>query len=177
MSARRAMSACRSIRQASGSSANPTTVYPCYDDTDDPDGDLGFEQHEWGKHGVCAGVADADDYFTQLCAIAAGPLAAMRAGLAASSVRLLRRVTHAWAGWCASYGVRRRAALYGPRAERSVPALTRSTPASRTGSSLWPVRAWTRGGGRLVPSSRLKLGRSGRRSARAAPSTPSSRSR
>ena len=63
----------------SGSSANPTTVYPCYDDTDDPDGDLGFEQHEWGKHGVCAGVADADDYFTQVCAIAAGPLTAMRA--------------------------------------------------------------------------------------------------
>ena len=63
----------------SGSAATPTTVYPCYDDTDDPDADLGFEQHEWGKHGVCAGVADADDYFTQLCAIAAGPLAAMRA--------------------------------------------------------------------------------------------------
>lgn len=32
------------------------------------------------------------------------------------------------------------ASLYAPRAERSVPALTRSTPASRTGSSLWPAQ-------------------------------------
>ena len=54
------------------SSAQPSELISCYDD-------LGFEQHEWGKHGVCAGVKDAKDFFTQVCALATAPLKVMTA--------------------------------------------------------------------------------------------------
>ena len=54
------------------SSAQPKQLISCYDD-------LGFEQHEWGKHGVCAGVKDAKDFFTQVCALSAAPLSVMAA--------------------------------------------------------------------------------------------------
>ena len=54
------------------SSAQPSELISCYDD-------LGFEQHEWGKHGVCAGVKDAKDFFTQVCALATAPLKVMAA--------------------------------------------------------------------------------------------------
>ena len=37
-----------------------------------------FEQHEWQKHGECAGVEDANSYFTQICTLSAAPLALMR---------------------------------------------------------------------------------------------------
>merc|ERR1712086_864850 len=37
----------------------------------------GFEEHEWTKHGVCAGVRNADDFFTQMCSLAASPLSIM----------------------------------------------------------------------------------------------------
>ena len=36
--------------------------------------ELGFEKHEWGKHGTCAGVANATDFFGQVCALSARPL-------------------------------------------------------------------------------------------------------
>ena len=54
------------------SSAQPNQLISCYDD-------LGFEQHEWGKHGVCAGVKDAKDFFTQVCALSKAPLKVMAA--------------------------------------------------------------------------------------------------
>jgi len=38
---------------------------------------LEFQRHEWSKHGVCAGVENADDYFEQVCALAAAPLQRM----------------------------------------------------------------------------------------------------
>ena len=41
-------------------------------------GQLAFETHEWGKHGVCAGVKDANDYFAQICNISADPVATMK---------------------------------------------------------------------------------------------------
>lgn len=44
----------------------------CYDD-------LYFQQHEWGKHGVCAGVVDAADFFGQICSLADAPLKVMAA--------------------------------------------------------------------------------------------------
>ena len=39
---------------------------------------MDFETHEWIKHGRCAGVKDADDFFTQVCALSAAPLALMK---------------------------------------------------------------------------------------------------
>ena len=56
------------------SSAQPNQLISCYDD-------LGFEQHEWGKHGVCAGVKDAKDFFTQVCALSTAPLKVVAATL------------------------------------------------------------------------------------------------
>jgi ribonuclease I len=57
------------------SSTTPTTVYPCYIQDTGPQ--LTFEQHEWTTHGVQAGICDADDFFTQVCGLAAAPLACM----------------------------------------------------------------------------------------------------
>lgn len=37
----------------------------------------GFINHEWTKHGQCAGVASEEDYFSQICSISAAPLALM----------------------------------------------------------------------------------------------------
>jgi len=51
-------------------SSDLTKILNCYDD-------LGFQQHEWGKHGVCAGVVDAADFFGQICSLAAAPLEVM----------------------------------------------------------------------------------------------------
>jgi hypothetical protein len=57
-------------------SSNPTNVYECY--KNDGDDDLvSFEVHEWTKHGVCAGVKNADDYFTQMCGLADSPISIM----------------------------------------------------------------------------------------------------
>lgn len=41
------------------------------------EGDLGFQEHEWGKHGVCSGTKDANDFFGQICSLATAPLAVM----------------------------------------------------------------------------------------------------
>ena len=54
------------------SSAQPTENISCYDD-------ILFEQHEWCKHGLCAGVKDAKDFFTQVCALSRAPLKVMNA--------------------------------------------------------------------------------------------------
>lgn len=57
------------------STADPVKVYSCYNDTSQTDdSNLSFEIHEWEKHGVCAGVKNSDDYFTQICALAAAPI-------------------------------------------------------------------------------------------------------
>jgi len=55
---------------AAQDSSDLTKVLECYDD-------LGFQQHEWGKHGVCAGVVDAADFFGQICALSSAPLKVM----------------------------------------------------------------------------------------------------
>ena len=60
---------------APADTADPAKIYPCY--AGDPGGQS-FETHEWEKHGVCAGVKNADDFFTQICALSAAPLAAMK---------------------------------------------------------------------------------------------------
>jgi len=67
---------------APGDDTPPTTVFPCYKSGDEA-AQLEFEQHEWGKHGVCAGVQDAADFFTQVCGLAKAPLAVMTKSRAA----------------------------------------------------------------------------------------------
>ena len=49
----------------------------------DPDHVRWLIEHEWDKHGVCAGVASEDDYFAQICELSAAPLAVMAASRAA----------------------------------------------------------------------------------------------
>ena len=61
------------------STSIPTKVYPCYVAGGTPTAQLGFEQHEWSKHGMCSGVKDADDFFSQICALSAPPLKVMAA--------------------------------------------------------------------------------------------------
>lgn len=58
----------------------------CFDyASPDPDHVRWFVEHEWGKHGVCAGVASEDDYFAQICELSAAPLAVMAVARAAGS--------------------------------------------------------------------------------------------
>jgi hypothetical protein len=61
------------------SKADPTKVYSCYKTGESTAGQLSFETHEWEKHGWCAGVKDVDDFFNQICGLAAKPTVAMAA--------------------------------------------------------------------------------------------------
>ena len=54
----------------------PATLFPCYVGSD-PVHQLQFEQHEWSKHGICSGTANATDFFSQICSLAEAPLALM----------------------------------------------------------------------------------------------------
>jgi len=55
--------------------SDPTTVHPCYQQRGELETDLlSFETHEWDKHGVCAGVQDESDFFTQVCSLSSAPL-------------------------------------------------------------------------------------------------------
>lgn len=56
----------------------------CFDyASPNPDHERWFVEHEWVKHGVCAGVASEDDYYAQICELSAAPLAVMAAARAA----------------------------------------------------------------------------------------------
>lgn len=70
-----------SICKAPGDSSDPVKLWPCYK-ADATPGEIrdrmGFEDHEWEKHGKCAGVQDAADYFNQTCALSQAPLDVMR---------------------------------------------------------------------------------------------------
>eukprot|EP00927_Polykrikos_kofoidii_P024421 TRINITY_DN22211_c0_g1_i1.p1 TRINITY_DN22211_c0_g1~~TRINITY_DN22211_c0_g1_i1.p1 ORF type:complete len:378 (-),score=32.71 TRINITY_DN22211_c0_g1_i1:121-1173(-) len=64
------------------SNAGVSRLCPCYATGDSSYArELGFERHEWTSHGVCAGVASPDDFFAQICALAAGPLQVIQAAL------------------------------------------------------------------------------------------------
>ncbi|CAE7668304.1 Pgc, partial [Symbiodinium microadriaticum] len=59
-----------------------------------------FQRHEWEKHGRCAGVDDADDFFRQVCALAEGPLQVMD-GARASGLDLVDTASQLQrAGYC-----------------------------------------------------------------------------
>jgi len=54
-----------------------TTVPDCYkneENRDNPAHALQFVQHEWDKHGSCAGAKDGADFFNQVCSLSADPL-------------------------------------------------------------------------------------------------------
>ncbi len=75
--------------QPSESTADPTIAYSCYDLPDETD-PLGFESHEWEKHGQCAGVRNAEDYFNQVCSLSYEPIQIMTATRKAGSTTLAR---------------------------------------------------------------------------------------
>jgi hypothetical protein len=53
-------------------STPPSFLAPCYSD-------LAFEDHEWSKHGLCAGAPNAEVFFAQVCDLSAEPLALAKA--------------------------------------------------------------------------------------------------
>jgi len=53
--------------------SNPTQIYSCYKEPSDKHA-LWFEDHEWTKHGRCAGGKDADDFFRQVCNLSVSPV-------------------------------------------------------------------------------------------------------
>jgi len=64
----------------SSSTESPNHLHSCYQYSDEGHTHLlNFERHEWVKHGQCAGVADASDYFKQVCTLSAEPLQIMAA--------------------------------------------------------------------------------------------------
>lgn len=78
---------------APGNATPPTTVCPCYTcakgDTNCSStkghSPLEFEVHEFGKHGICAGIANAEDFFGQVCALSAQPLDVLKRERAAGT--------------------------------------------------------------------------------------------
>lgn len=58
---------------------DPGRLHSCYDQSGHSRKDLeGFQDHEWRSHGTCAGVDDAQDYFSQVCSLSAAPLRVMK---------------------------------------------------------------------------------------------------
>lgn len=82
-------------------STPPSKVFACYDqEGESHSSNLGFQRHEWEKHGTCAGAADADDFLSQVCALSREPLRVMDGARAANldmadTAEALRR-----AGFC-----------------------------------------------------------------------------
>lgn len=60
-------------------SRDPQRLHSCYDQRGHSRSELeGFQDHEWRSHGTCAGVDDAQDYFSQVCSLSAAPLRVMK---------------------------------------------------------------------------------------------------
>ena len=66
---------------APGDTTDPSQIFSCYNHSNvgsmqiNSMTPLAFEVHEWEKHGLCAGVQNATDFFTQICELASIPLA------------------------------------------------------------------------------------------------------
>ncbi|CAJ1418108.1 unnamed protein product [Effrenium voratum] len=65
------------------SARDPSKIYPCFDTQGSQNSAMWFQKHEWQKHGTCAGVQDADDFFRQVCQLSNGPLQVMSGARAA----------------------------------------------------------------------------------------------
>lgn len=64
--------------------APPQRVHSCYaQEGSSLAKQSSFQRHEWYAHGKCAGAQDADDYFSQVCGLAAAPLRTMAGARAA----------------------------------------------------------------------------------------------
>merc|ERR1719160_316912 len=58
---------------------NPEQIYSCYNQKGETKAELAkFQNHEWNKHGRCAGVDSASDYFKQICTLSSSPLQIMK---------------------------------------------------------------------------------------------------
>jgi len=58
--------------------SGPKKIYDCYARKHGEKEQIRwFEEHEWTKHGMCAGVKDVDDFFGQVCALSKEPVAAL----------------------------------------------------------------------------------------------------
>merc|ERR1719428_1814363 len=58
---------------------SPEQIYPCYHQKGETKEELAhFQKHEWNKHGRCAGVDSAADYFKQICTLSNQPIEVMR---------------------------------------------------------------------------------------------------
>jgi hypothetical protein len=69
----------RCVAPSSGAPRKPG-LPTCYREAAiNPDQQVEFVEHEWNKHGRCAGAASEDDYFAQVCALSAPPVKLMRA--------------------------------------------------------------------------------------------------
>lgn len=68
--------------------ADATKIYECYDTVEakaDPAQQLQFINHEWEKHGFCAGAKNADDFFGQICSLSTAPVAVIEKAKAAGA--------------------------------------------------------------------------------------------
>lgn len=69
----------------SESSKDSHHVHSCYKQGGQSEHQLlNFQNHEWKKHGCCAGVASASDYFSQICTLSQEPLDIMAAARSSS---------------------------------------------------------------------------------------------
>lgn len=75
----------------------PKTIHSCYlQPGARTSSQLGFEKHEWNKHGLCAGVTDELDFFQQVCQLSSDPLQVLHSARAealdmAGTVDLLQK--------------------------------------------------------------------------------------
>eukprot|EP00965_Chrysotila_dentata_P227920 6196300-Pleurochrysis_carterae.AAC.3 len=76
------------------SQQDPAKVFACYDEPETGTAaELAFEVHEWEKHGECAGVADAVDYFGQICKLAAPPIDVLKKARAGGAIAMTEYAT------------------------------------------------------------------------------------
>lgn len=76
----------------------PRHIHSCYQHSHESHTQLlNFQQHEWKKHGTCAGVTSASDYFSQVCSLSTEPLHIMAAARSSGGGldSMTRALTHA----------------------------------------------------------------------------------